>query len=327
MTSTAGDQHGAGTAAPDVRRCISVVIPAHNAARTLAATLESLAASRDLIREIIVVDDSSDDGTAEVAQEAGRRHDLPVDVLRIEARDTGTTRNTGLDHAQGRYIYFIDADDLALAGGLEALLDALEGGTATIAVGATLRRTEGLPDKVKTVNGLGPDRAANAATLLKDKTWSIAVGAALVERRLAQSVRFPQGVGLDEETCYWAALATCGDFTVIDRTVLLYFLDLDRMARRYAADPRRHYLKLAAAYTSLIRYGLDRDPIRWRRAWIALRLARQLVFRGRHEAAADLLRLPSASRHFAGSWVLVRYLFRSRAGRLRQRLGLERPRT
>jgi len=51
-------------------KAVSVVIPAHNAAATIAATLASLRSEADLIGEVLLVDDSSSDGTAAVARDA-----------------------------------------------------------------------------------------------------------------------------------------------------------------------------------------------------------------------------------------------------------------
>ncbi|TIP36180.1 MAG: glycosyltransferase, partial [Mesorhizobium sp.] len=60
---------------------ITVVIPARNAAATLDAAIGSLTADRPVIREILVIDDGSDDRTAEVAMESARRVGLPLDVV------------------------------------------------------------------------------------------------------------------------------------------------------------------------------------------------------------------------------------------------------
>ena len=49
-------------------KAVSVVIPAHNAAATIADTLASLRSEAEVIGEVLLVDDSSSDGTAAVAQ-------------------------------------------------------------------------------------------------------------------------------------------------------------------------------------------------------------------------------------------------------------------
>jgi len=87
---------------------VSVVIPAYNAEKTLGLTLESvLAQSLDDV-EVIVVDDGSTDGTAAVANGVGR----PVRCISMHNGGVSKARNTGIDAATGRYVAFLDADDL-----------------------------------------------------------------------------------------------------------------------------------------------------------------------------------------------------------------------
>jgi glycosyltransferase involved in cell wall biosynthesis len=86
---------------------ISVLIPAFNAARFLAAALESVAAQTLAAREAIVVDDGSTDGSAEVAAR------FPfARVFRQENRGASAARNRAAAEARGDHLAFLDADDL-----------------------------------------------------------------------------------------------------------------------------------------------------------------------------------------------------------------------
>jgi GT2 family glycosyltransferase len=95
---------------------VSIVIPAHNSARWLAATLESALAQTWPHQEIIVVDDGSTDGTAAVARSFAARR---VQVLTQPNRGAAAARNTGLARARGDYVQFLDADDLLAPDKLE----------------------------------------------------------------------------------------------------------------------------------------------------------------------------------------------------------------
>lgn len=87
----------------------SIVVPAYNAAATIAETLDSLLAQRFEDFEIIVVDDGSTDGTGAVVT---RYADPRLHCLRQRNRGLAGAHNTGIAHARGRYIAFCDADDL-----------------------------------------------------------------------------------------------------------------------------------------------------------------------------------------------------------------------
>ena len=82
----------------------SAIVPAYNAAPTIARCIESLKRLNYPDYEIMVVDDGSADSTATIAESAGVR------TLRLPHRGLATTRNAGLAAARGRIIAFIDAD-------------------------------------------------------------------------------------------------------------------------------------------------------------------------------------------------------------------------
>ena len=86
----------------------STVIPACNRRDLLREALDSALAQPPGLSEVIVVDDGSTDGTAEMLSAyAGR-----VRVFRQENQGPGAARNRGLREARGEYIAFLDSDDL-----------------------------------------------------------------------------------------------------------------------------------------------------------------------------------------------------------------------
>ena len=102
---------------------VSVIIPAYNAAASIAAAIRSTLAQTAEEVELIVVDDGSTDETVQVVAEYG------TDVrLHRRAVNGGPSaaRNDGLRLATGTWIAFLDADDAWLPGGLHALLRGAE---------------------------------------------------------------------------------------------------------------------------------------------------------------------------------------------------------
>ena len=114
---------------------LSVVVPAYNEARRLETSLPLLAdVAADAGAELIVVDDGSDDGTAEVA--ATRLAGLPgAKIVRLALNSgKGAAVRAGVAHARGGSIVFMDADLATDLGDLPALLEALE--TSDVAIGS-----------------------------------------------------------------------------------------------------------------------------------------------------------------------------------------------
>jgi peptidoglycan-N-acetylglucosamine deacetylase len=88
---------------------VSVVVPAYNEARVIASTVRTILASDHANLEVIVVDDGSLDGTADVVRTefAG---DNRVQLIRVANGGKANALNTGIAHAQGEFIVALDAD-------------------------------------------------------------------------------------------------------------------------------------------------------------------------------------------------------------------------
>jgi glycosyltransferase involved in cell wall biosynthesis len=102
---------------------VSVIVPAHNAARFIEQTIESVRAQTYRDWEIVAVDDGSNDGTWELLQAAGPR---VRGFRRDSAGGPAVARNLALEHAVGELVAFLDADDLLLPRYLESQLACYE---------------------------------------------------------------------------------------------------------------------------------------------------------------------------------------------------------
>lgn len=101
---------------------ISVVIPAFNAEPYLAEAIQSVLAQGIPGIQVVVVDDGSTDGTAEVAAGFGAQ----VALIRQPNAGIGAARNAGVERAVGNFLAFLDADDVWPAGSLASRLAVLD---------------------------------------------------------------------------------------------------------------------------------------------------------------------------------------------------------
>lgn len=89
---------------------LSLIVPVYNVAPYLRACLDSLQAQTRQADEIIVVDDGSTDDCPAILSEYAER--IPqMRVIRQENGGLSAARNTGMQHATGRYLAFVDSDD------------------------------------------------------------------------------------------------------------------------------------------------------------------------------------------------------------------------
>jgi len=100
----------------------SVIIPTHNRADLLRIAIESVLAQTLEDYEIIVVDDGSTDGTADVARSFGGQ----VRYFSQSNQGPGPARNLGARHAGGEYLAFLDSDDCLFPWALEFYRQAID---------------------------------------------------------------------------------------------------------------------------------------------------------------------------------------------------------
>ncbi len=93
---------------------VSIVVPVYRAADYLVQTMEAVRAQTWRKWELILVDDCSPDESAAVIDEYRARHpELCIRLIRKETNGgAAEARNTGVDAARGRYLAYLDADDL-----------------------------------------------------------------------------------------------------------------------------------------------------------------------------------------------------------------------
>jgi glycosyltransferase involved in cell wall biosynthesis len=102
---------------------LSVIIPTWNRAHVICEAVESALMQRPGEVEVLIVDDASTDGTAELL---ARRFGDAVTLLRRRQRGgPGAARNEGIRQATGELVAFLDSDDLFLPGKLDAELRVL----------------------------------------------------------------------------------------------------------------------------------------------------------------------------------------------------------
>lgn len=161
-----------------VEKEVSVVIPAYNASNTI---LEQLVALNDQVRnkiftlntkwEVIVADNGSDDDTALIVSEFLMKNpEFPGKLIHADLRrGPAHARNAALLQAQGKYIFFCDADDVVspewISVGLEHLQNLARSGRQHDGIGGRLLPPKSIPESAggwrpisstqKIINGTG----------------------------------------------------------------------------------------------------------------------------------------------------------------------------
>jgi len=194
---------------------LSVVIPAHNAALTLGRALESVFLQDYEPLEVIVVDDGSIDGTADLARAFADRH---VQVLRLDhCGGAAHARNHGVKASHGDLIAFLDADDEWMGGKLakQVALLAANPGMTLVSCGSNLIAPDGR-DCGPLYPGRPPSSGGQAWRVLLAYNF-IATPSVVVRRTALEAVGvFDTSLKVGEDQDMWIRLAVAGEIGYVD---------------------------------------------------------------------------------------------------------------
>ena len=91
---------------------VSIITPAYNSAKIIIQTIDSVLAQTYTNWEMIIVDDKSTDHTKKIISEYMQKDNRIKYILLEENSGPAVARNRAIEEAEGRYIAFLDADDL-----------------------------------------------------------------------------------------------------------------------------------------------------------------------------------------------------------------------
>jgi len=188
---------------------VSVIVPAWRAAETIGRALASVAAQTVKPREVVVVDDGSDDGTADVARAmAPSMGGIPVKVIALPANaGAGAARNRAIAEAQGEFVALLDADDEWLPEKLARSLAAMEESGADFVCHDYVEVRDGRETVGRCARHCPPGADPFEAQLLRGFIANITV---VARRRLVLAAGgFDPGLRSGQDYELW--LAVCGD--------------------------------------------------------------------------------------------------------------------
>jgi len=113
-------------------------MPAYNAEKTIKSSIDSVLAQTFTNWELIIIDDASKDGTLAMIP----KHPQIIAVTNKANLGVAQSRNNGINHAKGKWLAFLDSDDLWQVDKLEKQLAFMEGSGGLISYTATAYMNE-----------------------------------------------------------------------------------------------------------------------------------------------------------------------------------------
>ena len=195
----------------------SIIIPAFNCAGWIRAAMESCLAQSRRPADIIVVDDGSTDRTDSVCADFGES----ITYVKVTNGGVSRARNIGAKAASGKWLLFLDADDILMPQAMECLVDRAEKDGAGVAYGMVVERAG--PGNLSRLNGF--DFAAGDPPFPAKQTLRrgavVTPGSAVVRAELHRKVGgFVSGYEPLEDRDYWAKCGCLSRVTFCDSVVL-----------------------------------------------------------------------------------------------------------
>ena len=247
---------------PDQVPDLSVVVIAHDVEQWLGECLESVASCTPTGTEVIVVDDGSGDRSGEIADDVARRHPR-WRVLHRTRSGPGAARNAGIEAATGRYLGFVDGDDVVLPAYGE-LLERAVGHGHDVVVGRVLR-TDGTRQWPSALHQMALAHLGDTAELGRDPSlvfdstcWNKVYRRDLLTEH---AIRFGEGVLYEDLEFAIEALFFAGEIGVVSRPVYAWRARTQGLSitqRRYEiSNLRDRFAAVSAVDAFLHRHGLD----------------------------------------------------------------------
>ncbi|WP_435288815.1 bifunctional glycosyltransferase/CDP-glycerol:glycerophosphate glycerophosphotransferase [Streptosporangium sp. G11] len=203
---------------------VSIIVPIYDVEPYLEACLESLVAQTWSDIEVVMVDDGSPDSSAEIAGAFAER-DARFRLIRQENGGLGTARNTGVRHATGDFLAFLDSDDMLPLTAVETMACSLEESGSDLVTGNVLRFSgqgvrQSAMHKVIFANSARRTHVTGDEILLKDR---------LVTNKLwrrsfwdEKGLSFPEGVLWEDIAVSLPAHFLAGAVDVLSTPVYLW---------------------------------------------------------------------------------------------------------
>ena len=236
---------------------ISVIVPVYNTEKYLDDCIQSILNQSFTNFELLLIDDGSTDRSGVIC-DAYASQDERVRVFHQANKGSSIARKKGLSHCVSEYVTFVDSDDVIHPDMYKLLMTSLlENKDADIIVcgvadiygnSIRYRRTKRIHityEKVERIDGV--------LRILDDTEWQSYMMNKIYRRSLFDSIVFPEGRNLDEDTSIMHLLFHQASMSLYNDSELYYYRH------------RENSICLSFSVQSMIKKAFDRIAARWER--------------------------------------------------------------
>lgn len=233
---------------------VSIIVPCYNQSQYLTEALESIYNQTFTNWECLIIDDGSIDNTAEIAKSFVDKDSRFVYFFK-ENGGVSSTRNLGLENANGQYIQFLDCDDVLDVKKLELSIKELELNKNTKIVISNFRM---FTDDVKVSSPpfcvLNPVYFNLEGFLYEwNISFSLQMQCGFFDAVLFKNIRFPENLSAQEDWVVWISLFKTGcEAVFIDKPLAYYRINPNSRMSTLGIDDNK--VKVLKSFKSILTY-------------------------------------------------------------------------
>lgn len=221
----------------DTTNLVSIIVPIYGVEAYLCECVDSLLVQTHQNLEILLIDDASPDGCAEICDQYARK-DPRVKVIHKPNGGAASARNAGLDAAVGAYICFVDADDVVEKEYVQYLLNNLMKASADIAVCGYYNLTKTQRLIMPCQNPGTYDQTEYLSRFLKDWSCSL-LWNKIYRREVIGSLRMSEGHKIDDEFFTYQVVMNCKKLVVTDVPLYGYRMRVSSVMHETGSNAER----------------------------------------------------------------------------------------
>jgi len=245
---------------------LSIIVPVYKVEQYIEECIKSILRQTFIDFELILVDDGSPDNCGKIC-DIWAQKDARIKVIHQENGGLSAARNAGLKIATGKFIAFVDSDDIIAPNMYQVLLEKQQQFNADI---AKCGYTEFIDDKnIKIVNFKRQNVFDNDNTKEKllplyfEGVLYIIVCNAIYKRELVLKVLFPEGFINEDQYASGMYLYYANRLVVVDDALYFYRQNLDGLSKKAAPlkKPLDKFVCLSMLHEDLLKQGISCNSI------------------------------------------------------------------
>lgn len=197
---------------------LSVIVPVYNAEKYVAKTLDSIVAQNYQNKEVIVIDDCSTDNSAKIIFEYVKKYNFITYHKMPSNSGVAKARNKAIEIAKGRFIAFLDSDDIWEQGKLTQQLKLFENHKGTPLTYTALSYIDEQGAQIKGKRDV--KESASYSFLLKNTM--IATSTVIIDREVVPQIVMPNRRSAEDYSLWLSILKDYGDAYGINEALTRY---------------------------------------------------------------------------------------------------------